>query len=219
MGIFMKRLLAITLCLFALPVFASDTDSGFLSDYERLDKEGSIRARYLGYTAPGATDVKSPAVYLSPLGRFPVAATFGDLDDELVSSVLTYTEQRLRSKLADRTRVVDDKAAADVTLEVALTALSAQPEGKSVLGMVPQRLVTGAAMDAALGKVMQATAIFEMRLSQPASSTILRESKHELLGDSIGRSGNEKTHMSLDKLKPALDKWVSLVVDQIAPKR
>jgi hypothetical protein len=214
----MKRLLAFTLGVFALPVFASEAGSGFLSDYGRLDKEGSIRARYLGYTAPGAKDLKSPAVFLTPLGRFPVAAKFGELDDDLVGSVLIYTEQQLRSQLAVRTRVVDDKAAADVTLEVALTALSAQPEGKTVLDLVPVRLVTGAAKNAAMGKVMQATAILEMRLSQSASSEILRESKHELLGDSIGRADNEKTRMSLDALKPALDKWVALVVDQVAPK-
>ena len=214
----MSRLLAIALFLFALPVLAGEENSGFLSDYGRLEKEGSIRARYLGYTAPGATDVKSSAVYISPLGRFPVAAKFGDLNDDLVGSVLTYTEQQLRSQLAVRTRVVDDKAAADVTLEVALTGLSAQPEGKTVLDLVPVRLVTGAAKNAAMGKVMQATAVLEMRLSQSASSSILRESKHEVLGDSIGRADNEKTRMSLDALKPALDKWVALVVDQVAPK-
>ena len=130
---------------------------------------------------------------MTPLGRFPLAAKFGDLNDDLVGSVLTYTEQQLRSQLADRTRVVDDKATADV-----------------VLDRYRQECRTG--------KVMQATAILEMRLSQSASSEILRESKHELLGESIGRADNEKTRMSLDALKPALDKWVALVVDQVAPK-
>ena len=214
----MKRLFAFTICLLVLPVFASDAPSGFLSDYGRLAKEGSIRARYLGYTAPGAAAVKSPAVYVTPLGRFPAATKFGDLDDALVDSVLTYTEQQLRSQLAVRTRVVDDKAAADVTLEVALTALGAQPEGKTALDLVPLRLITGVAKTAAMGKALEAAAVMEMRLSQSASSNILRESKHELVGDGIGRADNEKTRMSLDALKPALDKWVALVVDQVAPK-
>lgn len=214
----MKRLFAITICLFVLPVFASDAPSGFLSDYGRLAKEGSIRARYLGYTAPGAAAVKSPAVYVTPLGRFPVAAKFGDLDDALVGSVLTYTEQQLRSQLAVRTRVVDDKAAADVILEVALTALGAQPEGKTALDLVPLRLITGVAKTAAIGKALEAAAVMEMRLSESATSNILRESKHELVGDGIGRADNEKTRMNLDALKPALDKWVALVVDQVAPK-
>ncbi len=214
----MKRLFAIAICFFVLPVFASDAPSGFLSDYGRLAKEGSIRARYLGYTAPGAAAVKSPAVYVTPLGRFPVAAKFGDLDDALVGSVLTYTELQLRSQMAVRTRVVDDKAAADVILEVALTALGAQPEGKTALDLVPLRLITGVAKTAAMGKALEAAAVMEMRLSQSATSNILRESKHELVGDGIGRADNEKTRMSLDALKPALDKWVALVVDQVAPK-
>lgn len=214
----MKRLLALALCLAALPVFASDAPSGFLSDYGRLSKEGSVRARYIGYTAPGATEVKRAAVYVAPLGRFPVAATFGDLDDALVVSVLTYTEQQLRSQLAVRTRVVDDKAAADVTLEVALTALGAQPEGKTALDLVPLRLITGVAKTAAMGRALEAAAVLEVRLSQTATSHILRESKHELVGDGIGRADKEKTRMSLEALKPALDKWVALVVDQVAPK-
>ena len=214
----MKRLLALALCLAALPVFASDAPSGFLSDYGRLSKEGSIRARYLGYTAPGAAEVKRAAVYVAPLGRFPVAATFGELDDALVVSVLTYTEQQLRSQLAVRTRVVDDKAAADVALEVALTALGAQPEGKTALDLVPLRLITGVAKTAAMGRALEAAAVLEMRLSQAATSSILRESKHELVGDGIGRADSEKTRMSLEALKPALDKWVALVVDQVAPK-
>ena len=66
--------------------------------------------------------------------------------------------------------------------------------------------------------VLEAAAVMEMRLSQSATSNILRESKHELVGDGIGRADNEKTRMSLDALKPALDKWVALVVDQVAPK-
>ena len=214
----MKTFLAITLCLLALPVFAVDAASGFLSDYNRLVKEGPVRARYLSYTAPGAATFKSSAVHVAPLERFPLAAKFGDLDDELITSVLIYTEQQLRSQLAVRTRVVEDKTAADVTLEVALTALGAQPESKTVLDLVPLRLITGTAKNAAMGKVMEAGAVFEMRLSQPARSKILRESKHELVGDSIGRADNEKTRMSLEALKPALDKWVALVVEQVAPK-
>jgi hypothetical protein len=214
----MKPFFAITLCLLLLPVYAVDAPSGFLSDYARLAKEGPVRARYLSYTAPGAATVKSTAVHVAPLARFPLAAKFGDLDDALITSVLTYTEQQLRSQLAVRTRVVEDKAAADVTLEVALTALGAQPEGKTVLDLVPLRLVTGTAKNAALGKVLEAGAVFEMRLSQPASAKVLRESKHELVGDSIGRADNEKTRMSIEALKPALDKWVALVVEQVAPK-
>ena len=99
-----------------------------------------------------------------------------------------------------------------------MTSLGAQPEAKTALDLVPFRLITGAAKTAALGKVMQASAIFEMRLSQPASLQVLRESKHELVGDSIGRADNEKTRMTLEALKPALDKWVALVVDQVSPK-
>ena len=214
----MKHILAITLCLLALPVFAEDAPSGFLSDYTRLEKEGSMRSRYMGYAAPGAKTIsKTPVVYIAPVLRFPHDVKFGDLDDALVDSVLAYAGQQLRSQLAVRTRVVDDKAAAELTLEVALTAFSAQPAGKTALDLVPLRLITGAAKTAVKGKDMDATATIEMRLSQSPPETILRESRHELVGDSIGRSKSEDTHMTLEALKPALDKWVTLVVNQIAP--
>lgn len=69
----MKRLFAIAFCLCALYVFASDAPSGFLSDYGRLTKQASIRARYMGDTAPGAADFERPTVYVTALGRFPLA--------------------------------------------------------------------------------------------------------------------------------------------------
>ena len=43
------------------------------------------------------------------------------------------------------------------------------------------------------------------------------EAEDNLVGDSIGRSKSEDTHMTLEALKPALDKWVALMVNQIAP--
>ncbi|MSR09240.1 MAG: DUF3313 family protein [Gammaproteobacteria bacterium] len=216
----MKHILAITLCLLAFPIFAEDASSGFLSDYARLEKEGSLRSRYMGYAAPGAKTIsKTPVIYIAPVVRFPHDAKFGDLDDALVDSVLAYAGQQLRSQLAVRTRVVDDQAAAELTLDVALTAFAAQPAGKTALDLVPVRLITGAAKTAVKGKDMDATASIEMRLSQAAPATILRESMHELVGDSIGRSKSEDTHMTLEALKPALDRWVALMVNQIAPTR
>ena len=84
----MKHILAITLCLLALPVIAQDAPSGFLSDYTRLEKEGSMFSRYMGYAAPGAKTInKTPVVYISPLVRFPHDAKFGDLDDALVGAL------------------------------------------------------------------------------------------------------------------------------------
>lgn len=214
----MKRASAIALCFLTLPLLADAAPSGFLSDYERLDKKGPIRERYLAYVAPGAADAAATAVYVAPVVRYPATAQFGELDDAFVSSVLFYTEQQLRLQLAVFTRVVDEPSAADVSLNVALTALGAQVEGKTPLDLVPLRLVTGAVKNVAMGKMLDATALFEMRVSRADSGEILRESLHALVGEAIGRDDSENTHMTLEALKPAIDKWVALVVKQVAAK-
>jgi hypothetical protein len=215
----MKRTVALVLCFLALPVLADESPSGFLSDYERLSKQGPIRARYLGFVAKDAAELRSPAVYVAPVARFPADARFPDIDDALIGSVLTYTEQQLRSQLAVYTTVVDEQSEADVSLEVALTALGSKVEGKTPLDLVPMRMVTGRVKDATMGKAMDATAVLEMRVTQGGSGQVLRESLHPLVGDGIGRDDNEDTRITLDALKPALDKWVVLVVEQLAPKR
>ncbi|MFU8764350.1 MAG: DUF3313 family protein, partial [Haliea sp.] len=181
--------------------------------------QGPIRARYLGFVAKDAAELRSPAVYVAPVARFPADARFPDIDDALIGSVLTYTEQQLRSQLAVYTTVVDEQSEADVSLEVALTALGSKVEGKTPLDLVPMRMVTGRVKDATMGKAMDATAVLEMRVTQGGSGQVLRESLHPLVGDGIGRDDNEDTRITLDALKPALDKWVVLVVEQLAPKR
>jgi hypothetical protein len=214
----MKRVVALALCFLALPVLADTAPSGFLTDYERLSKQGPIRARYLGFVANDAAELTSPAVYVAPVARFPADAEFPAIDDDFTASVLAYTEQQLRSQLAVYTTVVDEASAADVTLEVALTALGPKVEGKTPLDLVPFRLVTGTVKNVAMGKALDATAVLEMRVTQAESGEVLRESLHELVGEGIGRDEDEDTEVTLDALKPALDKWVALVVKQLAPK-
>lgn len=214
----MKRVVVLAMCFLAAAVIADESPSGFLTDYERLSKQGPLRARYLGFTAKDAVAMAQPKVYVAPVVRFPANAEFPNIDDEFIRSVLAYTEQQLRSQLAVYTAVVDDMAAADLALEVALTALGSKVEGKTPLDLVPMRLVTGIAKNVAMGKAMDATAVLEMRVTQAESGQVLRESLHQLVGDGIGRSEDEDTQVTLDALKPALDKWVALVVKQLAPK-
>jgi len=121
--------------------------------------------------------------------------------------------------LATRVDLATTPESADVTLQVALTAVTAQPEGKTIVDLVPFRLVTGQVKNAAMGKMMEAGARMELRLSDAKTSKPLREMMHELAGKEVGREPEPKSRVTAETLKEALDTWVSAAVDQIAPKR
>jgi hypothetical protein len=201
--------------------FAEDApaNSGFLSNYERLSKQGMPRSRFLNYSDPELAKLKIKTVFLMPVESFPAQAAFEGISKEVVPELLTYTNQRLREQLASRVTLATTPEAADVTVQVALTAVTAQPEGKTIVDLVPFRLVTGQVKNAAMGKMMEAGARMELRVSDPKSSKPLREMLHEIAGKEVGREAEPKSRVTAESLKEAVDTWVTAAVDQIAPKR
>ncbi|MBA2723511.1 MAG: DUF3313 domain-containing protein [Methylibium sp.] len=192
--------------------------SGFLSDYGRLAKEGSLRNRHLAYADPSGGTRKVQTLHLLPVVRFPARAAFDGVDEAVVADVLTYVEQRLRAQLSGRVVLAKAPEAADVTLQVALTGMAAQPEGKTALDLVPLRLITAPIKNMAWGKALEAAATLELRVVDARSAKVLREALYQVAGEGIGRADSGTTRVTLDSLKPALDSWVAGVADQVAPR-
>jgi hypothetical protein len=219
---FIKIALA-SAALFSVPAVSladeAPANSGFLSNYDRLSKQGMPRSRFMNYSDPEFAKLKIKTVFLMPVESFPKQPNFEGIDKAVVPELLAYTNQRLREQLATRVDLATTPESADVTLQVALTAVTAQPEGKTIVDLVPFRLVTGQVKNAAMGKMMEAGARMELRLSDAKTSKPLREMMHELAGKEVGREPEPKSRVTAETLKEALDTWVSAAVDQIAPKR
>jgi hypothetical protein len=200
---------------------ASDqpANSGFFTDYERLYKQGMPRSRYLNYSDSDVAKLKIKSVYLLPVDSFPKQVQFEGVPKEVAHELVAYADQRLREHLSKRVELAATPEAADVTLQVALTALGAQPEGKTLIDLVPLRLVTGQVKNAAMGKMMEAGARMELRLSDAKTSKPLREMLHELAGKAVGREAEPASRVTADSLKEAIESWAAASVDLLVPKR
>lgn len=197
---------------------AQTTGSGFLSDYTRLIKEGSIRERHMSYTEPSVGGRQIESLCVLPVVRFPADVRFDGIDDPLVVQLLTHADSQLRARLGARFKLKAVPEEADAVLHVALTSVAMQPEGKTALDLIPLRLITGPLKDAALGKVLEAAATFEVRVSTAGAERPWREALYPIKGKTIGRADDAKTHITAEALTSAIDRWANALAEQIAAR-
>lgn len=216
--------IAFTAALLSAPL-ASAADSpgqtpnaGFLADYNRLEKAGRPRKSFLVYLAPNAEKRAVNAIQLTPAVIAPAGATFEDLSANDVTALMARLDSRLRAEFSQNARLADAPGSADVQLHVALTQIGAEEKGRSLVDLVPVRLVTGTVKNAVQGKELTAYATFESRVIDAATGAVLRERIDHIVGDEIGRSGDAETRLTAAAVIPAIDEWVKRVVKATAPE-
>ncbi|MFM8356012.1 MAG: DUF3313 family protein [Gammaproteobacteria bacterium] len=192
--------------------------AGFLTDYNRLDKAGRPRKSFLVYLAPNAEQRAVHAIALTPAVIAPAGATFEDLSANDVAALITRLDSRLRAEFSQKARLADGAGSADVQLQVALTQIGAEEKGRSLVDLVPVRLVTGTVKNAVQGKELTAFATFESRVIDATTGAVLRERIDHIVGDEIGRSGDADTRLSAEAVIPAIDEWVKRIVKATAPE-
>jgi len=202
----------------AEPKAGASHNPGFLSDYDRLEKAGRPRSRYLAYMAPNAEGRSVYAIQLLPVTVAPKDAVFEDFEPEQMKTLILHLDSRLGAGFAKEARIARDAAGADVKLEVAITQIGVQEKGRKLLDLVPLRLVTGSIRNVTQGKALQAAATFESRILDAATGAVLRERVDHVAGADIGRAGDPTTRLTLEALLPAADDWVKTLVEATAPK-
>ncbi len=192
--------------------------AGFLADYNRLEKAGRPRKSFLVYLAPNAEKRAVYAIQLTPTVIAPAGATFEDLSANDVTALIARLDSRLRAEFSQNARLANAAGNADVQLQVALTQIGAQEKGRTLVDLVPVRLVTGTVKNAAQGKELIAYATFESRVTDAVTGKVLRERIDHIAGDEIGRSGDTDTRLTAAALIPAIDEFVKRVVKATAPE-
>lgn len=196
------------------------SDIGFFSDYSRLEKADAKRGNeHLNYSAPSMEKRAARKVYLMPLRPFPANASFAPVDAALLDQCTNYFDHALRTQLAGRVNLVGNAQDADTAVQPVLTSVHSVEEGRTVLDLVPLRLITRPLKNVAMGKPLQASATLEVRVTEPVSKRVLREAIYRNVGESIGREGNDKTRITFESLRPVLDEWAASVTNDIAPAR
>jgi hypothetical protein len=190
--------------------------SGFLADYQHLVKTGPLRDRYLAFKTPMATAM--PKIFMQSVGVFPVGAVFEGVDPALQAQTLADAEAALRARLSSSGQLVDTAGPGTALLEVVVTQIQAVEEGRTLLDLVPLRMITGRLKTAAKGAALEASARFELRLTDTATQQVIYESVHLRAGKGIGRAEDPKTRITSESLKPAVDAWASSAADELALK-
>ncbi len=195
------------------PAVASD--SGFLTDYGQLTEARKLRHTYRTFKAPGSGSFKSAKAFLKPVLIFPADSKFIGVDADITAQVLEYLEQNLRVKIAKAVELVDSPEQADVVIEAALTDISTQAEGKTVLDFTPIGLVKNTVQTAMDGKALQPVVRIELRVGNRDLDKVLLESVHRYAGKGIGRTDKAATRISFESLVPSLNDWVAGTVDEL----
>jgi hypothetical protein len=194
---------------------AAASDSGFLADYGQLTDARKLRHTYRTYKAPGSGSFKSAKAFLKPVLIFPADSKFIGVDADITAQVLEYVEKKLRVDIAKAVVLVDSSAQADVVIEAALTDISTQAEGKTVLDFTPIGLVKNTVQTAMDGKALQPVLRVELRVSSGDPDKVLLESVHRYAGKGIGRTDKAATRVSFESLVPALNDWVAGTVEEL----
>lgn len=194
---------------------AAATGSGFLSDYGRLRSTGTPRDRYLSYSGPDTLSPTVQSVYLQPLTRYPADARFAGVDEAVVAELVAFADLQLRLQLGARLKLAASAASADVTVQAVVSGVAPQPAGKSMLDVIPLRLITNPIKEAAFGELLAAALTVEVRISTADPSRVLRESLYQLMGEDIGRSADPKTRIDAASLKPAIENWSRAFANQL----
>lgn len=191
--------------------------SGFLANYGDLTEQKSGRhALFMSFTAPAASGHALKKLYLAPVGMYPAAVTFDLVDSDTAHAAVAYLDVHLREALAKRFALVATPAMADASMEVALTDVSTPVKGRTLLDLVPLRLVTKPLKDKMMGKPLQVAATLELRLTDADSGELLHSALRSGLGKGIGRAGEDDTHVTLESLTPLLDDWVEQLSEEVA---
>lgn len=193
-------------------------NSGFLTDYARLLKVQSGRSSLMAYRDRNAGSIAGQKVFLMPIIKFPVDLAFPAIDEAVVSQSLTYVDKALREKLGNKVDLGLTPEDVTYTLQVAVTSISTEEEGKTLLDLAPIRLLTNPLKNAVAGKSLESMARVELRLTNKKENISVYESVHVYSGKSIGRSGDSKTKVTFESLKPALDAWVDNAMDELMPR-
>ena len=204
----------------ALPAAHAETaekNSGFLSDYSKLQKAGMPMNHYMIYRDPALAGYAGKAVYLAPAAVFPADATFPNISPEVVAGTLKSFDKALRERLSPKVKLVDAPDAADLVLQAAVTQVNSEEKGKTIVDVIPARAVTNVVKEVALGEAMVAATSLEAKLVDARTGQIVAELMQHSPGKGIGRSGSDKTHVTLEALQPAIEDSAKLVAEQMVP--
>ncbi|MHC4614445.1 MAG: DUF3313 domain-containing protein [Planctomycetota bacterium] len=211
----MKRLLA-ALLLFGLVVGCAKTMqarsseySGFLEDYERLERGKKHEALYR-WVNPDAAWSTYDRILLDPIMLYRDAEGQRDLKEDEVQEVLDYFYERLYEDLAEDYEMVRDPAPRTLRIRVVITRVNAtSPAVDGVSTVIPVGLGISGVQWALTG---QPTFTGDVAVEFRASDAMTTETLAEGIDRRVGGKNLGKGMSKWSDVQNAMDKWAQIMV-------
>lgn len=179
--------------------------SGFLKDYSRLKPaESATGAPVMRWIDP---DVKLSAysqVYIEPSQFFPKPQPTAVISAQTLQSITRYFDTALQRELGKTLRLASGPGPDTLVLRPAITAVSTRTEGLKPYEVIPIALVAAAVNTAAGGRDQNVEIATEAAFLDADTNKVLAQVVRKGSGTPLE---NDKTQLTLDAVRPALDGW------------
>jgi hypothetical protein len=185
-------------------------ESGFLGkDYALLKEETDpLGAKVMRFISPEFTPGKYQALLLEPVRFYPEPRPDKQVSMGALNDILDYFNRSLRQKVGAKVKLADQPGPGVARFRGAITAVSAQEEALEAYQYIPIALIVTAAKRSATGTPQDARIFTEVEILDSVSGARLAVAVREGTGDQLKKAQTGDLQVTLDSLKPVLDKWI-----------
>ena len=185
--------------------------SGYLGDDYKLlkDEKDDLGAPVLRFVSPQLTPANYHSLILEPVQFYPEPRPDSQVSMGTLNDIRDYLNRSIREKVGAKVNVVDKPGPGVARFRGAITAVNAQTEARAAYQYIPIALIVTAAKDAAAGGRPEDARIFaEGEVLDSVSGARLAVAVREGTGDRLKEAKGGGKQITLDELRPVIDKWV-----------
>lgn len=188
--------------------------SGYLEDYSQLEKTKDTKGDIvLRFVSPLLKKENYQKVLIEPVQYFPEPEPTDNVSAQTLEDIKTYIDTEFRKKVNEKVPVVDQPGPGVVRMRVALTAIGAETENLKPYQFVPVALVITAGHAAAQGRPEKAVLYLEAQMVDSVNGERLAVAVREGTGERLKKLKQSGRTVTLDSVKPLLDRWAEAYAD------
>lgn len=192
--------------------------SGFLKDYSQLKQEKDASGQpVLRYLNPTRAPESYAKLLIEPVVYYPAPRPTAQVSAATLAEIRDYFDHALRAKLGAEIPLTDKPGPGVARLRVALTAVASEKAGLAAYEYIPIALIVAGTREAAGTRAGEAAVYTEMALDDSVTGERLGAAVKRGVGERV--KGGESGVLTLDLVKPVLDRWAQQAADTAASLR
>jgi hypothetical protein len=177
-------------------------NSGFLGDYSKLTQEkDSTGETVLRYVNPALKPGDYTSVIIDFVQLYPEPKATEQVSEQTLNDIRNYVDGVLQDKIADKMFVTTEPGPGVLLLRPAITAVASQKAGLKPYELLP----IGFLISSAAGRDKVAAITMEFDVLDSVSGERVAASVRKGAGAKLE---GDKAQLTLEHLRPTLDKWI-----------